>query len=620
MMSTRLWAALPVGLVGWALALSSPGLYGQGKNEKKEPEKNDFFLFKGPGGFGGPPGGETRKLVEKFDKDGDGRLNKEERQAARESLKKERPGGFGPRGPGGKGPVGFPMPMAGPPQPGQVLPPPVRDMLELTDAQQKQIDELQKEIDAKVAKLLTAEQKKLLAEPFGFRMGGPGPGPGGFGPGGRGREPAKPGPKVAPGEVTHHPKAPLYDPGVLRTIFLDFEDKDWEAELADFKNTDVEVPATLTVDGKKYPTVGVHFRGMSSFQAVQPGHKRSLGLSMDFADKKQRLYGYKTLNLLNSNDDPSFLHTVLYSHIARQYIPAPKANLVKVVINGESWGVYVNVQQFNKEFTREFFHSDKGARWKARGGPGGGGGLEYVGENLADYKRRFEIKTRDSEKSWRALVRLCKVLNQTPPAKLEEALKPILDLDGALWFLALDVALVNNDGYWARASDYSLYLDEKGRFHVLPHDMNETFSPQPMMMGFGPGGPGGPPGGPGGMGGRGGDLDPLVGLNDARKPLRSKLLAVPALRDRYLRCVREIAEKQLDWARLGPVVAGYRKLIEKEVEADTRKLYPVAAFLSATADKATGDQPRGRESSLRAFAEKRRDYLLKYEAKKKKGE
>jgi hypothetical protein len=43
----------------------------------------------------------------------------------------------------------------------------------------------------------------------------------------------------------------------------------------------------------------------------------------------------------------------------------------------------------------------------------------------------------------------------------------------------------NGDGVWARASDYSLYLDEKGRFHVMPYDANETFS-----TGGGPGGPG----------------------------------------------------------------------------------------------------------------------------------
>src|SRR5688500_6800613 len=115
---------------------------------------------------------------------------------------------------------------------------------------------------------------------------------------------------------------------------------------------------------------------MSSYMMIPSCSKRSLNLSLDFADPKQRLYGYKTLNLLNSNGDPSSLSTALYSDIARKHIPAPKANLVKVVINGESWGLYANVQQFNKEFIAEHFKTGKGARWKVPGSPGGGGGLD----------------------------------------------------------------------------------------------------------------------------------------------------------------------------------------------------------------------------------------------------
>ena len=43
----------------------------------------------------------------------------------------------------------------------------------------------------------------------------------------------------------------------------------------------------MTVDGKKYPNVGAHFRGMSSYFMVPMGSKRSLNLSLDLADKKQ---------------------------------------------------------------------------------------------------------------------------------------------------------------------------------------------------------------------------------------------------------------------------------------------------------------------------------------------
>jgi spore coat protein CotH len=588
-----------------------------GPNQDGPPgEKKDFKDFKKGGFKGGPMGGPARQLVKPFDKDGDGRLNKDERAAAREQMKQDgnKKGGF----------------------------------------------------------------------PFGGGKGGKG---------GFGREEGKPGPKVKPADVKNFPDATLYDPTVLRTIFLEFENSDWENEMSDFYRTDVEVPATLTVDGKVYPNVGVHFRGASSFFGVPAGLKRSMNLSMDFVNKDQRLYGYKTLNLLNSNDDPTFMHTTLYSEIARKYMPAPKANYVKLVVNGESWGIYVNAQQFNKEFCNENFGDGKGARWKVKGSPGGGGSLAYLGEDINAYKRLYEMKTNDGEKAWKDLIHLCKVLSTTPKEDLVKALEPILDIDGALRFLALDIALINDDGYWTRGSDFSIFRDAKGKFHIVPHDMNESFVAGGGMMfgtggpggpggpgggfpgggGFGPpkdgppkdfpGGPkkdeiipvppqrggdpakddekkdgppkdgppfekkffGGPGGGPGG-GGRGIELDPLTGLNDTSKPLRSKLLAVPELRAKYLQYVRAIARDSLDWQKLGPIVKRNRDLIEAEIAVDTRKLSSLDAFRRLTADEAVANQPqaqpqggppqRGGGLSLRAFADQRRAYLLNYAEKK----
>ena len=323
----------------------------------------------------------------------------------------------------------------------------------------------------------------------------------GFGPpgGGRGRgnrEPATPGIRVSPHEVERFPDVALYEPTVLRTLFFEFENEDWEQELEDFHNTDVDVPATLTVDGKTYENVGMRFRGASSYGMVPTGYKRSFNVSIDMADEDQRLDGYKTLNLLNSAGDASLMSTILYSHVASQYIPVPKSNHVRVVINGENWGVYVNVQQFDKVFLSEHYESSKGTRWKVTGSPNADGGLRYLGDDLEEYKQRFDMKSNDGKKAWNALVELCRTLNETPLEDLEAALEPMLDVDGVLRFLALDVALVNSDGYWTRASDYSLFLDSDKRFHVVPHDMNEAF-----QSGRGRGrGPGGPPQGRGGFG------------------------------------------------------------------------------------------------------------------------
>jgi hypothetical protein len=141
---------------------------------------------------------------------------------------------------------------------------------------------------------------------------------------------------------------------------------------------------------------------------------------------------------------------------------------------------------------------------------------------------------------------------------------------------------------------------------------------RPLPDGPGPGGFG-RPGGPGMRAGGGIELDPLVAANDPNKPLLSKLLAVPSLRQKYLRNVRTIAEQWLDWEKLGPVVEQYRTLIEKEVEADTHKLESLEAFKRSTAAEPANAAPgEGRpRPSLKEFAEQRRKFLLNHPEVKK---
>lgn len=652
----------------------------------------------GPGGFGPPGGpggmGQTTRILQQFDKDGDGILNREERTAAREYLKTQR-----------------------------------------------------------------------ASRPGRMRF----PGMGGDG------EKPQPGEKITPSDVKNYPEAPAYDPEIIRTFFLYFDDKDWEAEMADFDRTDVEVPAQLIVDGKTFTDVGVHFRGMSSFFMVPEGHKRSLNLSLNWRNKGQEIGNYSTFNLLNSHEDPSFLRPLLYYEVARSYLPAPKANFVRVVINDENWGIYVNVQQINKQFAKDWFGTKRGARWKVPGSPAAQGSLAYLGANVESYRSIYTIKSKDDPEDWAALIHMMKVLNETPPDQLEAQLSPLLDIDGALRFLALDIALINNDGYWIRTSDYEIYRDTAGRFHVIPWDANETFS-LPEGGGFGGGGPrgfGGPRGGPApanilagellsqgdknndgklshgeltaladawfdkmdvsktgilnrnqfvqnfgkilnpppgfedpdggpggprggfgpaqfigpgffaatdtnhdgtlsreefrgafanwadtwdtsksgsldetqirvgfdkalpqqGFGGRRGDrgfraggrgmrvarapidgikLSPLYSANDEGRPLASKLLAVPALRDKYLHYVRDIAGNWLDWNKLGPIAQKYHALIADDVKRDTRKLDSTEDFEKSLTEDVPGGGGPGPQVTigLKNFADQRRAYLL----------
>ena len=141
-----------------------------------------------------------------------------------------------------------------------------------------------------------------------------------------------------------------------------------------------------------------------------------------------------------------------------------------------------------------------------------------------------------------------------------------------------------------------------------------------------PGGGGGRGRGRGNRGPGGGvkvngvELDPLVAANDPDKPLLSKLLAVPALRTRYLGYVRDIAQRWLDWKKLGPIAQQYQALIAEEVKADTRKLDTTEAFFKGisedlSTEAANAGAGGGHSSiSLKSFADQRRAYLLKVTA------
>jgi hypothetical protein len=142
------------------------------------------------------------RLFDQADANKDGVVTREELQALAAKMQAEFGQGGDKGGPGGKGDKGFKGKGGkgkgpdgpggfggGQGQPGVILAPFVRDQLNLTEDQRKQITELQKNIDAKLGEILTDAQKAQLKDmadsgPSGF---GPPPkgkgGPGGFGGG-----------------------------------------------------------------------------------------------------------------------------------------------------------------------------------------------------------------------------------------------------------------------------------------------------------------------------------------------------------------------------------------------------------------------------------------------------
>jgi hypothetical protein len=142
------------------------------------------------------------------------------------------PGGFpGMKGKDGKGgKMAFGPPGFGPPPKGfQLLPPFVRGALELTDEQNKQLDDVQKAVEGKLDKLLNDAQKEQFKEMQG--------GPKGFGPGGKGGFGAPP----QPGQIL--------SPFQQARLKLTDDQKKEVAALQ--KETDGKLDKTFTADQKK---------------------------------------------------------------------------------------------------------------------------------------------------------------------------------------------------------------------------------------------------------------------------------------------------------------------------------------------------------------------------------
>jgi hypothetical protein len=86
------------------------------------------------------------------------------------------------------------------------------------------------------------------------------------------------------------------------------------------------------------------------------------------------------------------------------------------------------------------------------------------------------------------------------------------------------------------------------------------------------------------------------------RPLIRRLLSVPEWRATYLKHVKDLATHWLDWKHLGPLVEGYRALIEPSVKNDV--LGPGLEAFRAGIDS---------EHSIKSFAAERRKHLLEHD-------
>lgn len=377
----------------------------------------------------------------------------------------------------------------------------------------------------------------------------------------------------------------FFDPVAVKNISMNFSQANYWTLLTQNYSTHTDLPATLSIDGEMFDSVGVRFKGMTSYSGTGNSQKKSFNITMDAFIDGQDIMGYKILNLNNCYQDPSFMREIFYQHQIRRHIPAAKSLYVKLYINGNNWGVYPCVQQLDGDFYKEWFLSNNGTNWRADKPPGSGGGwgtwgdgtaaLNYLGADTSLYQPHYTLKKAHKPNPWDDLRDVCHVLDTVSPANMENILADYLDIDRALWFLGSEILFSDDDSYvYKGRMDYYVYYEaETGRITPIEYDGNSALEASAVTW------------------------SPFYHETNANYPLLNKILAVPSLRQRYIAHFRTLIEDEMDTATAFATLDGYKQMIDTMVQNDPKKIYSYNQFNQEFND-------------LKSFILDRRSYVL----------
>ncbi|MBL7795874.1 MAG: CotH kinase family protein [Saprospiraceae bacterium] len=402
----------------------------------------------------------------------------------------------------------------------------------------------------------------------------------------------------------------IYGKGI-QEIRLELPYPDWDTKLDSLKtvNPESRLSGTAFVNGTRYDSVGVRYKGNSSYFRSRKDTSRKLPINvkLNYRLREQQLKGgQNTLKLSNAFLDPSFVRDPLAYSVIRRYMPAPACNFAKVFINKDFYGLYVNTESIDEVFIKKHFGTTAGFlvkcdpdNWKRvrsqSGCPKGeNASLMYLNDSPGCYDAFYEV---DDPASWKPLINLVKILNKEP-----EKIESVLNIDQTLWMHALNNVIVNLDSYTGSLShNYYLWIDSTGVAHPLIWDLNMAFGGWRRDFSFN----------------SMTDLElieysPLAEFSNAKRPLISKLLRTPLYRKMYLAHIKTIVTDFLSSGQWLTESEAMMKEIDPWVKKDSLKLYSYEHFKNALdstmvigPDKIIG---------LRQLMERRSKYLLRHPA------
>ncbi len=221
--------------------------------------------------------------------------------------------------------------------------------------------------------------------------------------------------------------------------------------------------------------VGFRLRGNTS----RYSQKKSFKVSFNTFTSGGKYYGVEKLNLNGEHNDPSIIRSKIMWDILRLWdIPAPRSNHVRVYINENYHGLYINVEHIDEEFVLSRFGNNDGNLYKCLWPAD----LDYLGSNPDLYKlmsgdrRVYELKINEEGDDYSDLAEFIDILNNTADNDLICKLNDYFNTYDYLKVIAADILCGNWDGYIYNKNNFYLYHNTlSGKMEYIPYDVDNTF-------------------------------------------------------------------------------------------------------------------------------------------------
>jgi len=262
------------------------------------------------------------------------------------------------------------------------------------------------------------------------------------------------------------PSAAIYDPATVLQVEIMLDATALAALAAEPR---IYARGAVRIGDEVVADIGVRLKGEWNFRDLSA--KAPFKLKFDEFVPGQRFHGLARMTLNNALEDPAWVAERLTYQLFRDAgLPAPRANLAWVTVNGAPYGLYVNLETEDKHLLGRWFTDAGGNLYEEHG-------AEFTAGNEAG----FELETNTAAPDPSDLTRLFAAVDGATPASFSADVGAVIDLPRFLRYCAYEAAVWQWDGYcYTRfgPNNFRAYHDPTGdRFHLLPWGMDMSWKP-----------------------------------------------------------------------------------------------------------------------------------------------